>query len=106
MTTDVFAHSVKLRPGHPSDVEPCARILFNAFGTIAAHHNFPPDIPSIEVGAELMTMLLTHPQFSVSWQKSTAKSSAAIFLTSALQSLEWARLPSSQAFRTAGSGAG
>jgi predicted N-acetyltransferase YhbS len=63
MTTDVFAHSVKLRPGHPSDVEPGARILFNAFGTIAAHHNFPPDIPSIEVGAELMTMLLTHPQF-------------------------------------------
>jgi predicted N-acetyltransferase YhbS len=63
MTTDVLAHSVKIRPGLPSDIEPCARILFNAFSAIAAHHNFPPDIPSIEVGTELMTMLLTHPHF-------------------------------------------
>jgi predicted N-acetyltransferase YhbS len=63
MTTDVIAHSVKLRPGLPSDIEPCARILFNAFSAIAAQHNFPPDIPSIEVGTELMTMLLTHPHF-------------------------------------------
>jgi predicted N-acetyltransferase YhbS len=63
MTTDVLAQSVKLRPGLPSDIEPCARILFNAFSAIAAQHNFPPDIPSIDVGAELMTMLLTHPNF-------------------------------------------
>jgi predicted N-acetyltransferase YhbS len=63
MTKDVFAHSVKLRPGLPSDVQPCARIVFNAFSAIAAQHNFPSDIPSIEVGAELMTMLLTHPHF-------------------------------------------
>jgi predicted N-acetyltransferase YhbS len=63
MTNDVLAQSVKIRPGLPSDIEPCARILFNAFGTIAAQHNFPPDIPSIEVGTELMTMLLTHPHF-------------------------------------------
>ena len=63
MTTDVLAHSVKIRPGLPSDIEPCARILFNAFGAIAAHHNFPPDIPSIEVGTELITMLLTHSHF-------------------------------------------
>ena len=63
MTTDVIAHSVKLRPGLPSDIEPCARILFNAFGAIAAQHNFPPDIPSVEVGTELMTLLLTHPHF-------------------------------------------
>jgi predicted N-acetyltransferase YhbS len=59
----VIAHSVKLRPGLPSDIEPCARILFNAFGAIAAQHNFPPDIPSIEVGTELITMLLTHSHF-------------------------------------------
>ena len=61
--TNEFAASVKLRPGLPSDIEPCARILFNAFTAIAAQHNFPPDIPSIEVGTELMTMLLTHPHF-------------------------------------------
>ena len=63
MTNDVLAHSVKLRPGLPSDIEPCARIVFNAFTAIAAQHNFPPDIPSIEVSTELVTMLLTHPHF-------------------------------------------
>lgn len=63
MTSDVFAHSVKLRPGLSSDIEPCARIVFNAFNAIAAQHHFPPDIPSIEVGTELMTLLLTHPHF-------------------------------------------
>ena len=63
MTNDVIAHSVRLRPGLPADIEPCARIVFNAFGDIAAQHNFPSDIPSIEVGTELMTMLLTHPHF-------------------------------------------
>jgi predicted N-acetyltransferase YhbS len=63
MTTDVFADSLRLRPGLASDIEPCARIVFNAFGAIAAQHNFPPDVPSIEVSTELMTMLLTHPHF-------------------------------------------
>lgn len=63
MTTDVFADSLRLRPGLASDIEPCARIVFNAFGAIAAHHNFPSDVPSVEVGTELMTMLLTHPHF-------------------------------------------
>ena len=63
MTNDVLAHSIKLRPGLPSDIEPCARIVFNAFSGIAAQHNFPPDIPSIDVSGELMTMLLTHPNF-------------------------------------------
>ena len=63
MTNDMLAHSVKLRPGLPSDIEPCARIVFDAFAAIADQHNFPPDIPSIEVGTELMTLLLTHPHF-------------------------------------------
>ena len=63
MTTDVFADSLRLRPGLPSDIEPCARIVFNAFGAIAAQHNFPSDVPAIDVGTELMTMLLTHPRF-------------------------------------------
>lgn len=63
MTNEVIAHSIKLRPGLPSDIEPCAQILFNAFGAIAAQHNFPSDVPSTEIGTELMTMLLTHPHF-------------------------------------------
>ena len=52
-----------LRPGHPEDVKACARVCYEAFGTIARQHNFPPDFPSLEVATGLMTMLLTHPQF-------------------------------------------
>ena len=54
---------VKLRPGLPTDVEACARIFFEAFGAIAGQHNFPSDVPSMEVGIDLITMLLTHPHF-------------------------------------------
>lgn len=54
---------INLRPGLPTDVEACARIFFEAFGAIAAQHNFPSDVPSMEVGIDLITMLLTHPHF-------------------------------------------
>jgi predicted N-acetyltransferase YhbS len=54
---------IELRPGRPTDVEACARICFQAFGAIAAQHNFPSDVPSMEIGVDLITMLLTHPHF-------------------------------------------
>ena len=63
MTDEMSDMPINLRPGLPTDVEACARIFFEAFGAIAAQHNFPSDVPSIEVGTELMTMLLTHPGF-------------------------------------------
>lgn len=63
MLHNVSHTPINLRPGLPTDVEACARIFFEAFGAIAAQHNFPSDIPSIEVGTDLITMLLTHPHF-------------------------------------------
>lgn len=63
MKHDAANVEIKLRPGLPTDIETCTRILVEAFGAIAAHHNFPSDVPSMEVGVDLMTMLLTHPQF-------------------------------------------
>lgn len=54
---------IELRPGRPTDVEACARICFEAFGAVAAQHNFPSDVPSMEIGVDLITMLLTHPHF-------------------------------------------
>jgi predicted N-acetyltransferase YhbS len=54
---------VKLRPGRPEDAEACGRICFEAFGTIADEHNFPPDFPEPEVAAGVLSMLLGHPGF-------------------------------------------
>jgi len=55
--------SVKLRPGKPDDAHICGRICYEAFASIAAQHNFPPDFPSIDVAVGVMTMLLSHSGF-------------------------------------------
>ena len=55
--------TVNLRPGLPTDAEACGRVCYEAFGGIAAQHNFPSDFPSVEVAIALMKMLLSHPRF-------------------------------------------
>jgi predicted N-acetyltransferase YhbS len=41
------------------DVEACGRICYEAFKAIAEQHNFPPDFPSPEVAAGLLSLLLS-----------------------------------------------
>jgi GNAT superfamily N-acetyltransferase len=48
--------------GAPDAVE-LGRILYGAFAALADRHNFPPDFPSPEVGAEVVSMLIAHPGF-------------------------------------------
>ena len=55
--------SVTLRRGRPEDAKAAGPICYEAFKTIADEHNFPPDLPSAEVGTELLTRLLSHPGF-------------------------------------------
>ncbi len=55
--------TLKLCRGVPADATECGRIVFAAFKRISDRHNFPQDFPSPEVGAELMSFLLTHPKF-------------------------------------------
>ena len=55
--------TLTLRPGRPMDAKECGRICYEAFGAIAREHNFPPDFPSVEVAADLLTMLFSHPRF-------------------------------------------
>lgn len=38
-----------LRRGTASDAEACGRILYEAFKSLADHHNFAPDFPSLEI---------------------------------------------------------
>jgi len=52
-----------LRPGTPGDAPVCGRIRYEAFGTLAEHHRFPPDFASPEHAAETLGRLLAHPRF-------------------------------------------
>lgn len=54
---------IKLRPGAPEDANECGRICHDAFAAIANQHRFPPDIPSVQAGQGLVSMLLSHPGF-------------------------------------------
>ena len=55
--------SVTLRPGTPTDAEPCGVICYTAFRAIAEAHNFPPAFPSPQVAISLLSRLLAHPGF-------------------------------------------
>jgi predicted N-acetyltransferase YhbS len=63
MTEDRAGRQVVLRPGRTTDADACGRIMFEAFQTVAAEHNYPSDVPSQEVGVEILQMLLSHPGF-------------------------------------------
>lgn len=52
-----------LRLGRPEDANTCGTICYEAFKAIASQHNFPPAFPSREVAVELLSMLLSHPNF-------------------------------------------
>jgi hypothetical protein len=56
---------VKLREARPEDAERCGRICYEAFRTINEAHNFPPDIPSPEMGIGILSMMIGHPGFHV-----------------------------------------
>ena len=56
-------HDTTLRPGRPEDAEEAGRICYEAFHALATAHNFPPDFPSAEVAAGLLSGLLAHPGF-------------------------------------------
>jgi GNAT superfamily N-acetyltransferase len=57
--------SVKLREARPEDAETCGRICYDAFYRINSEHNFPPDIPTVEMGIGILSMMIGHPGFHV-----------------------------------------
>lgn len=54
---------ITLRPGRAADASICGRIAYEAFKEIAEAHNFPPDLPSVEVASGLLSWILGHPGF-------------------------------------------
>jgi len=55
--------SVRIREAKPEDAQVCGRICYEAFRKISTDHAFPPDLPSVEAGIGLMSMLFAHPGF-------------------------------------------
>jgi hypothetical protein len=54
---------VTIREARESDAAECGRIIYAAFATIAAEHNFPRDFPSVEIATGVASMLIdaSHP---------------------------------------------
>lgn len=52
-----------VRPAGAADSQECGRICHDAFAAIATRHGFPPDFPSVEIAAGLLSGLIAHPGF-------------------------------------------
>ena len=52
-----------LRAPTQSDIDPCGRILYQAFHDIAVQHGFPPDFPAVEQAVHLTSLLIGSPAF-------------------------------------------
>lgn len=53
---------IRIRPAEPGDAEVCGRIIYEAFKDLAERHNFRPDFPSADAGAQLAELLITDPK--------------------------------------------
>jgi GNAT superfamily N-acetyltransferase len=54
---------VVVRKARPEDAPACGRICYEAFTKISTDHGFPPDFPSVEVAAGVLSMMFGHPSF-------------------------------------------
>jgi GNAT superfamily N-acetyltransferase len=54
---------VTVRRARPEDAPACGRICYEAFTKISTAHGFPPDFPSVEVAAGVLSMMFSHPGF-------------------------------------------
>lgn len=53
-----MAVNIQIRSMRHEDVQTCGRICYEAFKSIAEKHNFPPDFPSPDAAAGLLSMLV------------------------------------------------
>ena len=52
---------IRIRPAAPQDAEACGRIIYEAFKGISERHNFRPDFPSADAGAQLADLFINDP---------------------------------------------
>jgi GNAT superfamily N-acetyltransferase len=56
-------HSLRIRRATAADAEVCGKICFEAFGKVAAEHNFPPELPVPEMAIGILSTMFSHPGF-------------------------------------------
>jgi hypothetical protein len=52
---------VTVRKAGPEDAHVCGPICYEAFQKISTQHTFPPDFPSVDIPAKLLSMMFSHP---------------------------------------------
>ncbi len=57
------ASTVHIRRAALEDAQTCGRICFDAFGDINRKHGFASEIPVVEAGIAVLTMMFGHPGF-------------------------------------------
>ncbi len=55
--------SVRIRRATSADADVCGKICFEAFGNIAAQHNFPPDFTAHQQPIDALAWMFAHPAF-------------------------------------------
>jgi GNAT superfamily N-acetyltransferase len=58
-----MTQAVHIRRATPGDAAVCGKICYEAFHRISTDHCFPPDVPSIEVGQHILSMMFSHSGF-------------------------------------------
>lgn len=53
----------EIREATVADIEICGRICHEAFTAINQQHNFPPDIPTPEMGIHVLQWMFSNPEF-------------------------------------------
>jgi len=54
---------VQIRRAKPEDAQLCGQICYDAFYKINTDHNFPSDLPSPEVGIQILSHMFSDPRF-------------------------------------------
>lgn len=52
-----------IRRATAEDAATCGQICYEAFHTINQQHNFPPDLPTPDVGTQVVSWMFSNPQF-------------------------------------------
>lgn len=62
-TINQMPEDVVIRRARPEDVDTCGRICFEAFYKINTDHGFPPELPEMGAGIDLISTLFNHSGF-------------------------------------------
>ena len=63
MTSAQASPAISIRMAKPEDAPECGRICYEAFQKINLDHNFPPEMPELDMGVGLLRMMFSHPSF-------------------------------------------